>query len=230
MVAQLVDSLVAGVLVLVTVTAYLGIAHGALPEDSNRLSLAVAGAIGTAFFTYFGYFAAAEMLTRGGTLGKSALGLRVMRVDGGAPRMTDLAVRNVVRIVDVGLGGVGLLVMFFHPTTRRLGDLAAGTLVVRARPAISLAAASQLVPVLLRTPDAGPLIEGVAQLGSHELSVVRTFLARPNLAPAQRQRLAQGMAERLHDRLGLSATAPERMWPPELFLERLYLQLAERHP
>jgi hypothetical protein len=38
------------------------------------------------------------------------------------------------------------------------------------------------------------------------------------------------MARKLHDRLGLAPAAPERSWPPELFLERLYLQLAKTLP
>jgi hypothetical protein len=36
------------------------------------------------------------------------------------------------------------------------------------------------------------------------------------------------MSAKLYDRMGLPPGAPERMWPPELFIERLYLQLSHR--
>ncbi|MFN2568739.1 MAG: RDD family protein, partial [Candidatus Dormibacteria bacterium] len=119
--AQLLDSMVAGLLVFVAVTAYIATVGGRGGEGRlSSLSLMVAGAVGVALFAYLGYFVVAEMSTRGSTLGKSALGLRVMRVDGGAPGMTELLIRNVLRLIDVGVGGVGLLVMFFHPSSRRL--------------------------------------------------------------------------------------------------------------
>lgn len=221
MLAQMVDTVLAGVTVVVAVLIYLVIAG----TDGR---LVITGAIGVATATYILYFAAWEIASGGTTAGKQSLGLRVMRIDGGAARTTDLVIRNVLRLVDVGLGGVGLIVMFFHPRSRRLGDLAAGTLVVRTPPAVSLNAAVRPQPVMLRTPDEGPAIDGLGRLGSHELEVLRAFLSHPGLAPDRRTSLAQGMARTLLDRMGLGPAAPERGWPPELFLERLYLQLARR--
>lgn len=93
---------------------------------------------------------------------------------------------------------------------------------------MSFAAVVSPPPVLLRTPDAGPPIEGVERVGERELSAVRTFLTRPGLEPQLRARLAADMATRLLDRMQVPPTAPERQWPAELFLERLYLQLQGR--
>jgi hypothetical protein len=84
--------------------------------------------------------------------------------------------------------------------------------------------------VLVRTPDAGPTIDGVERLGDRELSAIRTFLTRPGLEQPLRARLALDMTTRLLDRMQLPPAAPERQWPPELFLERLYLQLQARTP
>jgi hypothetical protein len=174
-----------------------------------------------------GYFAISEALTAGRTLGKRALGLRVIRLDGGAPGLREALVRNILRIVDMSLG-IGMVVMFFDRRSRRLGDLAAGTVVVRERRAGVTAAPPVLPPPMLRTPDAGPAIDGVDRLGAAEWSALRTFLARQGMHPEQRARLAAVIAGRLCERLDLGPGAPERQWPPELLLERLYLQLLPR--
>ena len=174
---------------------------------------------------HFLYFAILEATSAGRTPGKRAMGLRVVRVDGSAPGLSEALIRNVARIADYFLA-FGLFVAFFNQRSRRIGDLLAGTMVVRERTTVSQAQA--LAPVLVRTPDAGPGIDGLDALGQHEFDVIRTFLSRPGLPPDQRSRLAWQIAQRLFERMKLPDGAPERMWPPELFLERLYLQLAAR--
>jgi uncharacterized RDD family membrane protein YckC len=171
------------------------------------------------------YFAIFEATSAGRTPGKRAMGLRVVRVDGSAPGLSEALVRNIARIADYTLGA-GLFVAFFDARSRRIGDLLAGTMVVRERTTVTPVQA--LAPVLLRTPDAGPGIDALDRLGDHEYTVVRTFLSRHGLPPDHRERLAEQVARRLMERMALPADAAERHWPAELFLERLYLQLGER--
>jgi uncharacterized RDD family membrane protein YckC len=223
-IAQLVDSLIVGIIAFVAVAAVTGAAGGSDPQNGGLAALAAAG---VALFVYVGYFTVCEVASGGRTPGKSAGQLRVLDLSGAAPTAAQLLLRNVARVVDVVLG-VGVVVMFWNRQSRRLGDLLAGTVVVRVRPAVSFAAAVAPPPVLLRTPDAGPVIDGVDRLGDRELSAIRTFLTRPGLEPPLRARLALDMTTRLLDRMQLPAAAPERQWPPELFLERLYLQLQGR--
>src|SRR5262249_8757176 len=83
------------------------------------------------FAIEYGYFATVETLRRGETLGKSALGLRVVTADGARPGTAAFLVRNAVRSIDL-LAGVPLMVT--DPLARRLGDRLAGTLVVHAAP------------------------------------------------------------------------------------------------
>lgn len=173
------------------------------------------------FVVLVGYFVVAETASGGRTPGKRALGLRVIRVDGGAAGFGEALVRGLVRVVDLPLG---IFPMFFTRSTRRFGDFAAGTFVVREKRPRS--APPPPPPMVLRTPDAGPAIDNAHQLGARELAALRAFLSRPGLTPEQRARLAATLASRLYDRLDLPASAPERSWPPELFIERLYLQLA----
>lgn len=74
-----------------------------------------------------GYFMVSEIASRGRTLGKAAVGLRVVARDGGSADTASLALRNLLREVDVL---VGVFFMALDPLARRLGDRLAGTLVV----------------------------------------------------------------------------------------------------
>ena len=76
-----------------------------------------------------------EVLGGGRTPGKRWTGLRVVRSGGRRSRFTRSAMRNILRLIDIlpGFYGVGMAVIFVTPHNQRLGDLAAGTLVVRDR-------------------------------------------------------------------------------------------------
>jgi uncharacterized RDD family membrane protein YckC len=224
--AFLVDALINLAVLLVA-----GIAASAL-YGAMGSSGGVAEAVALTVFSltlvlgHFLYFAILEATSAGRTPGKRALGLRVVRIDGSAPGLSESLVRNIARIVDYTLG-IGLFVAFFNPQSRRVGDLLAGTVVIRERTAAGRAPAV-MSPVLLRAPDEGPPIDGLDRLGEHEQGIIRAFLSRPGLPAEQRARIAHEMAVKLFDRMGLPPSAPERMWPPELFIERLYLQLSAR--
>jgi uncharacterized RDD family membrane protein YckC len=85
------------------------------------------------FLLFFGYFIFFEWRFAGRTPGKRLLGIRVVR-DGGFPLdFTSAVVRNVVRILELGLGfyAVSAFSTLLSPLNRRLGDMAAGTIVVR---------------------------------------------------------------------------------------------------
>jgi uncharacterized RDD family membrane protein YckC len=74
---------------------------------------------------------------RGATLGKMALGLRVVRMDGAPVTMNEAAIRNVLRIID-GLPGfipylLGAILVWNSPLKQRLGDRVAKTMVIRTR-------------------------------------------------------------------------------------------------
>jgi len=140
LVAQILDNLLAVPLTLIAILLYGGVAN-VFVTSTEGAGFAAAGAGFFAAFVYFGYFLVAEAVTGGKTPGKGAMGLRVIRLDGSAADFGALAVRNVIRIVDVAVVLIGIVVMFFQPQTRRLGDLGAGTIVVRDRAMVTLAAA-----------------------------------------------------------------------------------------
>ncbi len=127
-IAQLVDLLiVTGILIALVIVA---IAAGAATSSSSvALLIAIVGG----FVILFGYFWISEALWSGQTLGKKAFRLRVVGDRGEPLTFMQAGIRNVVRIVDfLPYGyGVGLVVLFANGRGKRLGDLAAGTVVVK---------------------------------------------------------------------------------------------------
>src|SRR6266566_26950 len=85
------------------------------------------------FLVTAGYFMLFEILWSGQTPGKRLVGVRVIRENGYPIRPVDAVIRNLVRIVDwlPGVYGVGVLTMLLNKRSRRLGDFASGTIVIR---------------------------------------------------------------------------------------------------
>lgn len=127
-IAQLLDLLIlAGVLIAVLL---FGVAVGAI---SGSQTIGTLIEIVGAFIVVFGYFWVSEALWSGQTIGKKAFRLRAVGDRGEPLTFMQAGIRNVVRIVDfLPYGyGVGFVVMFANGKGKRLGDLAAGTIVVK---------------------------------------------------------------------------------------------------
>ena len=133
-VAALIDYLIimTALLLLTCAMSFLRIGTiGAGGEAGTYLVLAITVLI--FFVIFWGYFVIFETLWSGQTPGKRLGRLRVIRRDGQPVHVGEVMIRNLVRIVDFlpGFYGVGLVVMFIDKEARRLGDMAAGTIVVR---------------------------------------------------------------------------------------------------
>src|SRR6185503_11369672 len=85
-------------------------------------------AIGAGIVIYFLHITAAEIST-GRSIGKILSGLKVVSLDGRRAAPGAIVIRNVLRIIDVGLLFMPLVVIFYSPLRQRAGDAAAGTLV-----------------------------------------------------------------------------------------------------
>jgi uncharacterized RDD family membrane protein YckC len=130
----LLQILVNGILLLVLVSSLdLGeaISSGNFASQSFSWIIALIGLI--SFFFFWGYYIFFEMLWNGQSPGKSLAKLRVIRADGTPITLTESIVRNLIRLIDFlpVYYGIGVVTMFINRQSRRLGDLAAGTLVVR---------------------------------------------------------------------------------------------------
>ncbi len=141
--AALVDTILIIILQLV-VNLTLFLLVSSLFDDAfedNFLVWVVAALFGLVAFAFFwGYYIFFEMIWNGQSPGKRWVGLRVIRTDGTPITLTESIIRNLVRLVDFlpAYYGVGVVTMFVNEQARRLGDLAAGTLVVRDRATITL--------------------------------------------------------------------------------------------
>lgn len=113
---------------------------GALGPDSRLIAWLIAGVGLLLFFVFWGYYIFFELLWNGQTPGKRLAGLRVIRANGAPITLPESAIRNLVRLIDFlpTFYGLGVVVMFIDRQSRRLGDLAAGTLVVRDQANVTL--------------------------------------------------------------------------------------------
>ncbi len=108
---------------------------GRLGVDVTSLvgSWIIAMVVAVVFLTFWGYYIIGETVGDGRTPGKRALGLRVVRDDGSPIGPMDSVIRNVVRVVDLLPGTYALAIWsaVLSGRNKRLGDFAAGTVVVR---------------------------------------------------------------------------------------------------
>ena len=134
-IAQLLDLLIVSVILIVVVLS--GVFAGAV-FGSNTIA-GLIQLIGS-FVVVFGYFWASESIWSGQTIGKRAFHLRAIGDRGEPLTFMQAGIRNVVRIVDfLPYGyGVGFVVLFANGRGKRLGDLAAGTIVVKDSDFVSL--------------------------------------------------------------------------------------------
>ena len=164
MIATMIDGLIQAALVL-AVTFVLN----ALEVQGSAATVAW---IVTGFLILWGYYFVFEGLWQGRTPGKRAQRLRVVRIDGHPMSGAQMFVRNLVRIVDFlpAYYAVGAVSMVLTRRSQRIGDLAAGTLVIRERRA-TVPEASADPPAYLGRLDAAGRTEAQYQR-------IRSFLER----------------------------------------------------
>jgi uncharacterized RDD family membrane protein YckC len=219
--AQFLDLLVLGG-VAGTLSAGFAVLLAALPPLQSAEPWIVTAWLVVVFVAVTGYFPVSEAIWSGRTLGKLVMHLRVVDARGGPVSVSQAIVRNLVRLVDFLplYYAVGAVTMFINKRGQRLGDLAAGTVVVRDRRAISL---SELVVASQRTAAAGPAPAPPRATAGRRLEpALKRFVAayaqrRWQLQPELRAQMAARAAE------ALRAAMPEMVAThgPLAALERL---------
>lgn len=176
----------------------------------------------------FGYPIAFETLWHGRTPGKAALGLRVVTTEGGPVAFRHAATRAALGIIDfyLSFGAVAVISTLLSARDQRVGDLAAGTVVLRER------SGHQTPQVVRFTPPAG--LEGytalldVSTLPPRVYGAARAFLLRAPTLPAD---VRAGLAGQLADELArrVRPPAPPAAIDAETFLRCVAAAYQRRH-
>jgi len=195
--------LIIQILVMLPILFFIGIKSVA--ENLTSWIVALLGLL--SFLFLWGYYIFFELVWNGQTPGKRLVGLRVVRRDGTPITLSEAFIRNLVRIVDLmptGYG-VGLIVMFIDAQSRRLGDLAAGTLVVHDRGPLSL---ESLGPTTFELKAEIPLSDSpfaavLERLTPADLRLVDEYVQRQaNLS--NRKALAHQILKKIFEHSGLT--------------------------
>jgi uncharacterized RDD family membrane protein YckC len=185
------------------------------------------------FGIIWGYYLAFELLWNGQTPGKRLAGTQVVGAGGAPAGFGEIAIRNVVRIVDFlpFAYAIGFVVMFSNRRARRLGDFAANTLVIKRQNPLTLAdlAAGVATQAQVAAPadDVPARYPNLAQMTAEEHQLIREVLARSAQGAASYdmlRRLAVAMAARVG-----AAPPPADLYGCQLFLEGLADEYARLH-
>lgn len=170
-------------------------ALGASGLAGDRTSVIVVMLV-TIFVLVFGYPALFEARYDGRTVGKRSMGLRVVTVDGAPVSFRHTSIRSLLAIVDFFLPPIGVVAtwtVLLSARNQRVGDLLAGTIVLRERTGARLPIPVSFPPLIGYEAYARSL--DVGALRPEQYAVVRSFLTRVNdLQPDARARLGHRLA------------------------------------
>lgn len=199
----------------------LGVTLWALTLGKFDSALSAAVLVIFTVLVLLGYPVAFETATRGRSLGKMALGLRVVSDDGGPERVRQALFRALAGVIEIWMftGAPAVLCSMVSSRAKRIGDVFAGTMVISER-------APKLSPPPVMPPELG-WWAGTVQLsglGSAQADMARQFLSRAEqLDPRTREQMAHRIAGEVVSRI---APPPPPGAPPERVLAAV---LAERH-
>ncbi|MGB6159008.1 MAG: RDD family protein, partial [Acidobacteriaceae bacterium] len=191
----------------------------------------IAAIVLVVFLLRWGYYTVFEAFWNGQTPGKKLCKLRVIRDSGRQITFFESLTRNLIRVIDSlpGFYAIGIVTMLCNRRSKRLGDFAAGTLVVHERspePPLWGASASRTItagafaatpaPPPVADPNAVDLpADAVARLTADDLNVIDHFFARAiDIDIARRSALAERLAQQMTARMGIAmpvGVAPERI-------------------
>jgi uncharacterized RDD family membrane protein YckC len=221
--ARLIDAFIQVVLALLALMV-VGIVGVAAEAAAPGIMAAIVLLVGS--LVLFGYPIACETLWSGRTLGKAVLGLRVVTREGAPVHLRHSAIRAIVGFVEVILlPFVAVLSTAISSANQRMGDLTAGTIVVRERAGSRNAIAVGFPPppgweAYARTLD-------VSIVSAAQYQVIRSFLMRVLvLTPEARGRLALRLANPVAR--AMHHTPPPNLGP-ELFLVCVAAAYQVRH-
>lgn len=207
--AALVDTLLILILqIIVNMTLFLAARSfwGDLGDSDSQTLIWLAAIFGLIAFAFFwGYYIFFEIIWNGQSPGKRWVGLRVIRTNGTPITLAESVIRNLVRVIDFlpAYYGIGVVVMFINEQSRRLGDLAAGTLVVHDKATISLDSLAEKSAWPRYSPTPAPATNWpINRLSYQDVQMAEDFLRR-RYELTNRAALAEQIAQTLRQRMEL---------------------------
>lgn len=190
---------------------------------SGGIDVALATAVATALnaLILIGYPTVLETMTRGRSLGKLALGLRVVGTDGSSERFRQALARALTGFVELWMtfGVIALLASILNHDGRRIGDFLAGTIVVQERSGVHQPDAVHMPPRMAQWAASAEL----SQVDAESTAMARQYVQRYNELDGQAR---HEMGVRIATEVARSVTPPP---PPDTTpVEFLAAVLAER--
>ncbi|MEE1619953.1 RDD family protein [Zafaria sp. Z1313] len=160
-------------------------------------SAATAMWLGISLFWLLAVPVAVETLTRGKSLGRAVMGLRIVRDDGGSIRFRHAFIRGMLALLEVLalFGSLALIVAFSNERGKRLGDMLAGTYSMRERRARFT---PQLPPVPTRLQPWAELADLGRVPDALAAQVVRFVRQSASMTPRSRERVGAELATQVH--------------------------------
>ena len=166
----------------------------------------------------FGYFIFFETIWSGQTPGKRLLKIRAVQVNGSPVTFLNVLIRNILRIVDAlpFAYAIGIIAILIGKKNQRLGDIAAGTIIVRDNVAAAPAAIDYEV---VEQPWSGTARLHIHEISESEFAVLKKFLLRrAALRWDEARDYEQKLALFFSEKLGLD---PDETGYPSVFLEQV---------
>lgn len=172
-------------------------------DDSTLKTIATTFIIIFAFVVYWGYFLLFELYRNGQTPGKKRMKIRVVREEGHGVSFYAILIRNLLRVVDgIGVYSVAGLSMFFSRKIQRLGDMAAGTVVISEQISDYSASSDNKQRLFVGEEIAAAALHGT-NMQPEELRLLSNYWARKDeLDPEARRRILPKILRPILERRG----------------------------
>lgn len=206
--AAIIDTMVIIILLFILIFDFLLMTETFFDLGSGTSDIISALFLLAGFAFLWGYYITFEMFWNGQSPGKRALGLRVVREGGRPITFASSAIRNIIRLIDFlpSFYGIGVIAMFIDRRARRLGDLAAGTLVVKERQNVTLDSLLTSSPIATQPTNEGQqlTLPNIELLTPQDYQLIQEFLQRRSeLSRDARLRLSVQLGNGIQSRLGL---------------------------
>jgi uncharacterized RDD family membrane protein YckC len=174
------------------------------------------------FLMNWGYFIFFEMIMQGKTPGKKLMKLRALKENGRPINFLDSFIRNLFRVIIDN--NIGIIIMFFNKRYKRIGDIVAGTIVIKERSLGKMVTLESLTNIRTNaetdnTPKADIDNNQEIRLTTKEYEVLKNFLERRSKMD---KKARWQMASKLYDYFYKKSGIQKENWRnPEDFLEYL---------